>query len=168
MPARHFQPYEHTDSGVLAYRRGLGLGAEWHPACHPGAGSGCRVHIRDAAEHIQAVAYVLQPAARLSTSRVQTAAVVAHFETEPPVFAPHSDRSSCGPRVLGQVLKGFGAAEVDRAFELSGITLGSTLDIDADRNLTRTRAKSRLQPFRFKERWIDSAGKVPQRIDGIS
>ena len=93
VPARHFQPYEHTDSGVLAYLRGLGLGAEWHPASHSSAGSRCRAHIRDAAEHIQAVAYVLQPAARLGASGIETASVVAHLETEAPAFAPHSNRS---------------------------------------------------------------------------
>jgi hypothetical protein len=70
--------------------------------------------------------------------------------------------------VLGEVLKGFGAAEVDRAFELSGITLRSTLDVDADRDLTRTRPKRRPQPFRFKEWRIDSTGKVPQGIESIA
>jgi len=86
VPARHFQPYGHTDSGVLAYPRGLGLGAEWHPASHSSARSRCRAHVDHAAEHIQAVAYVLQPPARLGASGIEPATVVAHLEAEPPVF----------------------------------------------------------------------------------
>src|ERR1700694_230191 len=107
------QPYEHTDSGVLAYPRGVGLGAGWHPAGYPGASSRCRAQFHDAPQNIKAVAYVLQPAARPGASGIETATVVAHLETEPPVFAPHSQRCLGSPRVLGQVLKSFGAAEVD-------------------------------------------------------
>src|ERR1700752_1035466 len=97
VPARPSTPYGQVVSGVLAYPRGLGLVAERDPAGHASADSRCRLHVHGAPQHIKAIAYVLQPTARLGAGGIQTPAVVAHLETEAPAFAPNPDRSPGGP-----------------------------------------------------------------------
>lgn len=87
MPARHFLRHERTAPGCAGLPRlRFRTGAEWHPTGYARAGFRCRAHVHDAAEHINAIAYVLQRTARLGASRIETATVVAHLETEPPVF----------------------------------------------------------------------------------
>ena len=58
----------------------FGLVLSGHPTGYARAGSRRRAHVHDAAGHVKAIACVLQPAARLGASRIETATVVAHLD----------------------------------------------------------------------------------------
>ena len=97
---------------------------------------------------------------------VEPAAVVGHVQLKPVTGAAQRDRHLAGARVLGRVLDGLQAAEVDRGLHVGGVPPHLLLDDGHPDRAGAERGPQRGPDAGLAEqRWVDAAGQADQGLD---
>lgn len=121
-----------------------------------------------AAEGGHAVGHALYAGAHGGCGLVETGTVIFDGEREERAIAAEGHASCGGVGVFGDVLECFEDGEVQRGFDLPGIPAHPVrLDGDRERRLLDLGLERGAQAEVGEQRRIDSAGQVPQFLNGL-